>query len=578
MRRGLGGLGRFLGLVLLLVLIAPVVALGPAMVVDHGWNGLTRVSALPPALVILDPLVWRCVRNSLTVAVVVTVGSVAIGTGLGLILGRRRFWGRWPLGLLSVVPLAISPIWVAPGVVAWIGGESGWDWLAARSFLGQPGDEWGRWLALVWVEVASLAPLAILATRRGLNRIDPTWADAARVVGAGRLRVWLDVTWPTVRPGLARVAGWIFTLTLVEPAGPILLDLRRTLVVEMADAALRFAEPNRAATLAAIAVALSALGQSVCLRWGGPDFSTLANSTRSPTPPRAGTRLGGLAVASLIVWVGLTLGPVVNFARRLATTTLDGRSFDLATLRSILRSWAAPEVTTWALNSVLTATLAVGLARLVLALLGGRDRLWWVRPFATVPSLVVGVGSLAIPSLLAAWANATQQPMLVASLNAVGIELSPGRFPGVLLILALAAAVLPILAGGIGRPGGDQSPALIDAAILMGGTERAARRSVRRTGGRGLWGITLFAWSWASTDLATAWLLTTLPERRTLAPAALELIGHGSDPLDPRLLGIGLVTLGVRLIGLGCLLTAIRGHRRGAEPIRLVADSRATIN
>ena len=160
-------------------------------------------------------------------------------------------------------PLAISPIWV---VREWSAGlaasRAGPGWRRGRSSASR-GDDWARWGALVWSGLAGATPLVILATRAGLDRVDPTWADAARVVGAGRWRVWLDVTWPTLRPELGRVGGMIFTLALVEPAGPTILGLRRTLAIELTDAALRFPEPNRAAALAAIACLVAVLGRGL---------------------------------------------------------------------------------------------------------------------------------------------------------------------------------------------------------------------------------------------------------------------------------------------------------------------------
>ena len=135
---------RAVGVVLILIVAAPALAIAPAQVVDRGPGGEARSSAFPAALVLFDPLVWRCVRNSVAVAALVAVLATAIGATLGILLGRRRFWGRGPLGLIALTPLAAGPIWTTPGVLAWVGGGSGWDWLAARSFLGQPGDDWGR--------------------------------------------------------------------------------------------------------------------------------------------------------------------------------------------------------------------------------------------------------------------------------------------------------------------------------------------------------------------------------------------------------------------------------------------------
>ena len=219
-------------------------------------------------------------------------------------MGRRRFWGRWLLGFLAIAPLAVGPTWITPGVVAWIGGraDSGWEWLAARSLLGQPGDDWARWLALVWVGVVGTTPLVILATRVGLARVDPAWADAARVVGASRFAVWRAVTWPSLRPILARVASVTFALTIVEPAGPTILGLRRTLAVALADASFRFDAPNRASTLAAVAVGLAVVARALLVRWGGPIFASPAPARRShlrePGPGWVVSRLS-------VCWPGL---------------------------------------------------------------------------------------------------------------------------------------------------------------------------------------------------------------------------------------------------------------------------------
>ncbi len=562
MGRMLEGLARVLGFGLLLVLFVPVLALVSAMVVDRGFDGRARISAFPAALVVLDPLVWRCVRNSVAVALAVTVGSTVLGTGLGLILGRRRFWGRWPLGVLAVVPLAVGPIWTVPGVVATVGIDSSWEWLAARSFLGQPGDDWARWMTLVWVGLAGATPLMILTTRAGLARVDSAWADAARVVGAGRGRVWLDVTWPTLRPEIARVAGLVFTLTLIEPAGPTILGLRRTLVVEMADAAFRFDDPNRAATLAVIAIAITLAARSLLARWGGPIPVRRAGRVKPAVEPRAGKRLGGFAALCLLVWTGFALGPVVVFARRLLDDAVGGRSLNWATIRAIVEPWTTVEAQTWAINSAVTATLAVGLDLSLLSLLAtGWRRI--ARPPSVVPPLAMAVGALAIPSLLATWAERVADGSALAEgLKAIRTELSTGRSPGLLLVLVLAAVHWPNLArAATSTSDADLTRDPTDAALLVGASSRQARRIGRPRGGIIAGDSLLLAWAWAGTDLASAWVLTTLDERRTLATAALHLLGGGAEPLDPRLLGLFLATTGLRLLAMA---SAVRSGRVGA--------------
>ena len=112
-----------IGWSLLTLLVVPAWALAPALVVDRGPEGEARLSALPAALVIFDPAVGRCVRNSVVAAALVTVAALSLGLVLATVLERRRFWGRSILGFLVLTPLAVGPLWVVTGVVAVIGGN-----------------------------------------------------------------------------------------------------------------------------------------------------------------------------------------------------------------------------------------------------------------------------------------------------------------------------------------------------------------------------------------------------------------------------------------------------------------------
>ena len=556
---GWGGIRQVLGWGLLGVVLLPLVAIGPGMVVDQGRAGELRASAFPAALVVLDPLVGRCVRNSVLVAALVTLVSTLIGMGLGLILGRRRFWGRWLLGGLALVPLAVGPTGLAPGVIAWIGGDSGWEWLAARSMLGQPGDDWARWMALVWVGVVGATPLVILATRAGLDRVDPAWADAARVVGAGRGQVWRDVTWPTIRPGLAQVASSTFALTLVEPAGPMILGLRRTLAVALTDAAFRLPEPNRAATLALLAVGIAFAARAVLLRWGGSEVSSDRVTSVPLRVPRAGIRLGGITVLLLGFWALISLGPTITFARRLVAGAIEDRRVGFG---GVEQGWFPPEVLTWGINSVVTAGLAVGLDLIVLLLIAtGTRRIRWL---AAVPPLALAAGAVGVPFLITLGAATTDGLGVTRSLGWLRVELSPGRSPGVLLVLVLAAVRLPMLVASLGGEASvGSSSARIDAALLVGATARGARRVARSRRGLVAPGLFLVAWAWAATDLASAWVLTPLIERQTLASAALHLAANGFVSSDPRLMILLAATTLIRLVALAA---AISSRDRSTQP------------
>ena len=105
--------------VLGLVLLAPVLALLPAAVLDIGPEpeARTRFSVFPLALAALDPLIWTSLWNSVAVAVIVAVGSLVIGVTLGGVVARFRFWGRPVLSALITAPAVVAPALFALGIL-----------------------------------------------------------------------------------------------------------------------------------------------------------------------------------------------------------------------------------------------------------------------------------------------------------------------------------------------------------------------------------------------------------------------------------------------------------------------------
>ncbi len=218
--RWLRGLGRVLGGFLLVALLIPGLAAWPSSLLDRGADGSPRISVFPLALTLLDPFVWACSRNSAIVALLVSIGSLVIGVGLALIAARWRFWGRRALWALAMVPLAAGPLLIAPGIVLALAGSNGWEWLAARSIFGFSGELAVRWAALVWVGLANGVPVVALATASALRCVEPSWSEAARVIGVSRWRTWLEIVWPILRPPVARAVAAVFHRSrwLIRPA------------------------------------------------------------------------------------------------------------------------------------------------------------------------------------------------------------------------------------------------------------------------------------------------------------------------------------------------------------------------
>ena len=538
--RWVRGLARVLGGSLLAVLLIPSLAAWPAAFVDRGADGSPRLSAFPLALVAFDPFVWTCARNSAVVASIVAGGSLVIGVGLGLIAGRWRFWGRAPLWALAIVPMAAGPLLIAPGIALALGGQRGWDWLAFRSILGISAQIPARWAALIWAGLACGVPLVALTTAAGSRRVAPSWSEAARAVGAPRRRAWRDVVWPILRPEAARASAAVFTITLVEPVGPLVFGLKRTLAVQILDAANRLDQPTRAAILALLAIAIAALGRAMIHRWAGPAYVHSEVLDVPPASP-AGPRRASASRLILAVWCLLAFGPIgLLLTRAVASRRLASPD----PLPILLGGWLSdPDWRTWAANSAVTAGLAVAVDLVILRAIfrrrpgpDGRGVRLAARLFESIPPLALGAGALATPWLLSVVADEVGGPF-GGWLRSTALELSPGRSPGFLLVLALAIGQFPMLAGVAKLARGLIRPVRVDSARIMGESDRRALRA-----GEGRWlGVVpilpaFLAFSLAATNLAPALLLTPSSERRTLAPAVFDFLLE-PDPLDPLAVG-----------------------------------------
>jgi hypothetical protein len=169
------------------------------------------------------------------------------------------------------------------------------------------------------------------------------------------------------------------------------------------------------------------------------------------------------------------------------------------------------------------------------------------RIFEVFPPLALGVGALATPWLLGTLGDAVGESP-GGWLRSLALELSPGRSPGFLLILALASGQLPMLARVAALARTLIRPVRVDASRIIGDSDRRALRA----GEGSRLGVVpvlpaLMAMAMAATNLAPALLLTPFSERRTLAPGVLDCL-LVAGPLDPRVAGPMAAILVVRLL------------------------------
>ncbi|MGN7751120.1 ABC transporter permease [Sinorhizobium sp. 22678] len=172
-------------------------------------------------------LFWRPLFNTLSVAVGAISLSLLIGTVLAWLISRTDMFGRRWFATALIVPYML-PAWTF--ALAWttlfknrtVGGQPGWleamgltppDWLA-----------YGR-IPITIILALHYTPFVILLFGSALRRFDSQLEDSARILGAGRHQVALQIILPLMRPALLSSMVLIFAKCLGEFGVPYVLGL-----------------------------------------------------------------------------------------------------------------------------------------------------------------------------------------------------------------------------------------------------------------------------------------------------------------------------------------------------------------
>ncbi|WKL22061.1 iron ABC transporter permease [Agrobacterium tumefaciens] len=172
-------------------------------------------------------LFWRPLFNTLTVALGAIALSLVIGTVLAWLISRTDMFGRRWFATALIVPYML-PAWTF--ALAWttlfknrtVGGQPGWfeamgltppDWVA-----------YGRFPITI-ILALHYTPFVILLFGSALRRFDSQLEDSARILGAHRYQVALQVILPLMRPALLSSMVLIFAKCLGEFGVPYVLGL-----------------------------------------------------------------------------------------------------------------------------------------------------------------------------------------------------------------------------------------------------------------------------------------------------------------------------------------------------------------
>jgi len=329
-----------------------------SFVVADGW-GLGNYQRFfdPRQSRALDAL-W----GSVWVSLLSVLFAGLIGVPLALLFERVDLPGKRLLAALATLPVVLPPL---VGVVAFLFllGESGMLPRLLQALLGleKPPFYLAGVQAVIVVHAYSFYVYFFLFTRAALQRLDGSTIEAARSLGAGRVRIYAQVIWPQMQHGIRAAAILVFMISMASFSAPFIFGGKyRFLTVEIYNSKLQGQMPM-AITQSVLLGAISIAFLYFMLRREKALQSIGQKGVPLPARPlrSTGTRvLAGMvaAIASVILILPHLTLVLISFVQNGTwTSQLLPDAFTLENYANLLRD---PDVASPILNSGKMALLA----------------------------------------------------------------------------------------------------------------------------------------------------------------------------------------------------------------------------
>jgi putative spermidine/putrescine transport system permease protein len=182
-----------------------------------------RLTAQNYAKLLAEPFYLEVLWVTLRVGLYTTLAALLVGYPLAYQLARMRSQTGRTLILMAVLsPLLVGVVvrtyaWMTlladQGVINTMLRALGWRPLPLMY------NEFGICVALVHI----YTPFMVLTLTGVIGKIDPRWEEAARNLGAGKLRAFREVTLPLSLPGIVAGSLLVFALSISAYVTPILM-------------------------------------------------------------------------------------------------------------------------------------------------------------------------------------------------------------------------------------------------------------------------------------------------------------------------------------------------------------------
>ncbi len=542
-------------------LVVPVV-----LAVGGGFVHEGRLSAYWFQRVFSNRILMGELGNGMLMACGTTVCCLALAVPMAALQCRARFRGQSAFAMLVLVPMILPPF-VGALAMRRIFGQFGvlnmiLDRIGILDFATSLPPDWlGSGLpGVIFLQTLHLFPILYLNATAALANVDPAYLQAARNLGAGRLRTFAAVTLPLMRPGLFAGGTLVFIWAFTDIGTPLVMGYDRVTPVTIFKELARNDFSGRTYTLVlillAVSVLLYVLGKFVLGRT--VDAETSKASVVEEVP-----RLGAWGTAGAWLLFGTVIGlavlphlgvAVMAVSDRWVNTILPG-DYTLRHLGHVFQSRDTYQ-------SIYNSLRYAGLATAVDLALGG-SIVWLalrtrVRGRQALDALAML--PLAIPGLILA-AGYVALTVRGSPLAAIG----PTRNPFLLIVIAYAVRRLPLVVRGVSA-GVLQVPASLEEAARNLGASRA------RTAWRitlplilpSLIAATVLTFSFAILEVSDSLILAQVQSDYPITKQIYTLAASTGSP-DAINMAAALGVYGMLLLGATLALASILlGKRLGA--------------
>lgn len=300
------------GLLALLMLLLVLYPIGAMFVRELLPEGMINIQAF--RAVLSSPAFWDAAKNTVIVLAVSGSLSILIGTTFAWLNERTDAQMGFISKFLPVLPLLVPSVAMSVGWIFLAQETSGYLNVLFRGLAGLVGIEMTRgplnissWSGLIFVYTLHLVPFSYLIVSVAFRNLDPAYEEAARMSGAGRMRVFLRISSASVLPAIMSSALLVTIVGIAMYSVPVIIgsvariDVLSVMTVNL----VRGVYPPRIAEGVVISLILTTVVLGV---WWLQRY--MSGRQRHAT---IGGKAGGTSLVELGGWKWLARGVVLAF-------------------------------------------------------------------------------------------------------------------------------------------------------------------------------------------------------------------------------------------------------------------------